>query len=362
MTRISQRLPGLPGSFPVDEQELKRHSTPDDGWLAVEGRVYDVSDFKHPGAQELLESQLGCHLGRDEFDSLHGRGGWKALRSLPDLGSTSFPPRSPELRQAPGEPTSSTLTVYSPARGEVLTADGRAPPQQQRLEHEQLRKFMLGRKFPCKFAQLALGRSGGMVGHYPWPLGAAENGPLICRDYLLYRVHHDEQVKLGNPLITFTATFPVEEMTPEEFEKRGFQQLLHVHNADSSAWPADETTDPVNLDFSLYLGGVFVEPVGMFQNNPRASRRSPLPAIAFNTQPQMEGMRLHPEAEALGALTEKRDVAISGSLFGPLQRAEAPLDTFSGLDHGSDPYGFWHAADLKVERDPSQRPGPKATL
>ena len=43
----------MPGPQIITPAELAKHRTPDDMWLAVDGDVYDVTDFKdmHPGGQ-----------------------------------------------------------------------------------------------------------------------------------------------------------------------------------------------------------------------------------------------------------------------------------------------------------------------
>lgn len=45
----------------ISEGELKAHSTPDKAWVAVQGRVFDVTAFlhSHPGGPEILEEHLG---------------------------------------------------------------------------------------------------------------------------------------------------------------------------------------------------------------------------------------------------------------------------------------------------------------
>lgn len=51
-------------------QDIKQHATTDDCWMAIDGKVYDVtsyiSDQQHPGGKAILE---GC--GRDASEIFH---------------------------------------------------------------------------------------------------------------------------------------------------------------------------------------------------------------------------------------------------------------------------------------------------
>mmetsp|Transcript_133014 Transcript_133014/g.187950 ORF Transcript_133014/g.187950 Transcript_133014/m.187950 type:complete len:82 (+) Transcript_133014:27-272(+) len=42
-------------------EEIAKHNTPEDLWLVIEGKVYDVTDFadEHPGGPEFLEEEAG---------------------------------------------------------------------------------------------------------------------------------------------------------------------------------------------------------------------------------------------------------------------------------------------------------------
>ncbi|KAJ3116991.1 Cytochrome b2, mitochondrial precursor, partial [Phlyctochytrium bullatum] len=45
----------------VTLQELAKHNKEDDAWIAVDGKVYDVTDFLdgHPGGKRILMTVLG---------------------------------------------------------------------------------------------------------------------------------------------------------------------------------------------------------------------------------------------------------------------------------------------------------------
>jgi len=54
----------------ISEAELRAHAAPGSAWLAISGRVYDVTEFaaSHPGGPELLHEMLG----RDATDAFLG--------------------------------------------------------------------------------------------------------------------------------------------------------------------------------------------------------------------------------------------------------------------------------------------------
>mmetsp|Transcript_56782 Transcript_56782/g.166180 ORF Transcript_56782/g.166180 Transcript_56782/m.166180 type:complete len:141 (+) Transcript_56782:91-513(+) len=57
----------------VTKEELARHSTPSDCWLAVHGLVYDVTPFlpDHPGGSDIVEALAGQDASMDFEDALH---------------------------------------------------------------------------------------------------------------------------------------------------------------------------------------------------------------------------------------------------------------------------------------------------
>ena len=45
-------------------QDVAKHNTPDDLWLVINGKVYDVTDFaeEHPGGADLVEEEAGARM------------------------------------------------------------------------------------------------------------------------------------------------------------------------------------------------------------------------------------------------------------------------------------------------------------
>lgn len=49
----------------ISKRELQRHDRIGDLWIAVNGFVYDVSDFQHPGGKDKLVSRGGTDCSKD---------------------------------------------------------------------------------------------------------------------------------------------------------------------------------------------------------------------------------------------------------------------------------------------------------
>ena len=66
----------------VQDDELRQHNQPTSSWIALHGRVYDVTTFapSHPGGASILHKFAGKDA-TEEFDQLHSR---SVLDSLPD--------------------------------------------------------------------------------------------------------------------------------------------------------------------------------------------------------------------------------------------------------------------------------------
>ena len=81
-------------------EELKKHSAPGDCWLAIEGRVYDVSTWAdHPGGRVLF-SVAGTDA-TDSFRAFHSKRGWDVMRRF-DIGPLA-PSASEKLAPTPFE-------------------------------------------------------------------------------------------------------------------------------------------------------------------------------------------------------------------------------------------------------------------
>merc|ERR1712115_375885 len=55
----------------ISEEELSKHTSSDDLWMAIEGKVYDITSFidDHPGGDEVLKDTAGRDA-TTEFDDV----------------------------------------------------------------------------------------------------------------------------------------------------------------------------------------------------------------------------------------------------------------------------------------------------
>jgi len=72
VTELEEQAKDLRESAKVSSEELARHCTPQDGWVLLEGTVYDVTLFMahHPGGQMTLQRELGRDV-TSKFQSIH---------------------------------------------------------------------------------------------------------------------------------------------------------------------------------------------------------------------------------------------------------------------------------------------------
>ena len=60
----------------ITKEEMAEHSTPEDCWLCIEGKVYDVTDYHlgHPGGGDLITQhagKFGAEVDDDYDDAEH---------------------------------------------------------------------------------------------------------------------------------------------------------------------------------------------------------------------------------------------------------------------------------------------------
>ena len=49
-------------------EEVEQHNLEGDRWLIFDGKVYDVSEFKHPGGKEAIEKNGGLDVTEKMFE------------------------------------------------------------------------------------------------------------------------------------------------------------------------------------------------------------------------------------------------------------------------------------------------------
>ncbi|XP_053951970.1 uncharacterized protein LOC129237424 isoform X2 [Anastrepha obliqua] len=62
-----------PKTYTLDA--VKQHNTPDDLWIVIDGKVYDVTKFRneHPGGEETLDEVAGRDATREFVDVGHSQ-------------------------------------------------------------------------------------------------------------------------------------------------------------------------------------------------------------------------------------------------------------------------------------------------
>lgn len=65
----------------ITMEELQKHDKRDDLWILIHGKVYDVSNFKHPGGKDILLDHSRRSIS-DEFDNIQHQ---MAHKFMPDL-------------------------------------------------------------------------------------------------------------------------------------------------------------------------------------------------------------------------------------------------------------------------------------
>merc|ERR1711939_1186351 len=84
--------------------QLKEHRKPDDVWIAIDGKVYDLSQWaaSHPGGEHLLHNMAGEDATGvyRAFHTNHGTGGKadKILKYLPHVADLEMPVKTPVHR------------------------------------------------------------------------------------------------------------------------------------------------------------------------------------------------------------------------------------------------------------------------
>lgn len=171
--------------------------------------------------------------------------------------------------------------------------------------------------FPCVGAKAALARDALEV-HAFGTLGArANDGPLLDRIVRFAR-QRDRDAPEDSTVHSLAAVFEGPCDTDEQrFEALLWSQLQRLHLLDvrrGSRWARDVTQDPDSPKFSLCLGGHPFFVIGLHAGASRRARRTPFPALVFNSHRQFERLREDGRYAKMQAATRKRDVALQGSI------------------------------------------------
>ena len=99
-----------------------------------------------------------------------------------------------------------------------------------------------------------------------------------------------------------------------QFERRLWQQLGLLHEADDAEWNPDVSPDPADPHFAFSLAGTAYFVVGLHPAASRIARRTPLPTLVFNLHEQFEELRQSERFERMRDTIRRRDQALQGSV------------------------------------------------
>ena len=119
----------------ISRAELAAHNTERDGWVALHGRVFDVTGIQHPGGPQIRDN-----VGTDATEVFRTKHGVNHLSDAPlvdrcvgvFVGGDVAEPSSPERQRetAPAAPVSAPLRLQTPLPHVVV-----APRQRVAQEH-----------------------------------------------------------------------------------------------------------------------------------------------------------------------------------------------------------------------------------
>lgn len=172
-------------------------------------------------------------------------------------------------------------------------------------------------RFPCVGAKAALARDTLEV-HAFGQLGSrANDGPLLDRIVRFAR-QRDQDDPDDSTVHSLAAVFTGPGDTDEpRFEALLWSQLQRLHLLDvrrGSPWAKDVSQDPDSPKFSLSLGGHPFFVIGLHAGASRIARRTPFPALVFNSHRQFDALRADGRYAKMQAATRERDAALQGSI------------------------------------------------
>lgn len=180
-----------------------------------------------------------------------------------------------------------------------------------RIAHTQLRAMLGNSRYPCAGARAALNTEHYRFGIYNRMGGAAASAGLA----------HDlwefvaERPRMVTDFATFIAIFDEADAKSEKlFETKFWNQLQALHDLDTEAYDRAASSDPASprFGFSFATHAFFV--IGMHPGSSRMARRSPWPAMVFNTHAQFDALEEKDLYQRFVAVVRNRDQALQGSL------------------------------------------------
>jgi FPC/CPF motif-containing protein YcgG len=120
---------------------------------------------------------------------------------------------------------------------------------------------------------------------------------------------------MATDFATFIAIFDEADAKSEKsFEIKFWNQLQALHDLDYHPYDPAVSSDPASHKFGFSFAGHAFFVIGMHPGSSRLARRSPWPAMVFNTHAQFDALEEKNLYERFVEVVRKRDQALQGSL------------------------------------------------
>jgi uncharacterized protein len=183
--------------------------------------------------------------------------------------------------------------------------------ERARIVHEQIRAMLGDNRYPCAGARAALNTDYYRFGIYRG-MGGPGSSAGLAHDLWEFVA---ERPRMETDFATFIAIFDEAEAKSEKlFETKFWNQLQALHDLDTQAYDPAVSSDPASNKFGFSFAGHAFFVVGMHPGSSRIARRSPWPAMVFNTHAQFDALEEKDLYDRFVAVVRSRDQALQGSL------------------------------------------------
>ncbi|MFF5056665.1 guanitoxin biosynthesis heme-dependent pre-guanitoxin N-hydroxylase GntA [Micromonospora sp. NPDC000663] len=184
---------------------------------------------------------------------------------------------------------------------------------QARDIRQELENWIVSEDFSCLGARASVRRKSLFHAELP-PLGAPDTAAPL---HAAIESFVKDQLRDTEDFATLVAVFAgPDDLSEQSFETLLWRQLSDLHTVDSTRfdWTPEVERDPASPYFGFSVAGHPFFLVGMHSNASRASRRFPLPAIAFNSHRQFRRLRSTGTYGRLQARIRDREQRLQGSI------------------------------------------------
>ncbi|HZZ66093.1 MAG TPA: guanitoxin biosynthesis heme-dependent pre-guanitoxin N-hydroxylase GntA [Candidatus Baltobacteraceae bacterium] len=192
----------------------------------------------------------------------------------------------------------------------IRLLDWKRPTPQARLAHNAVRSFLQSDRFSCVAGKAAVQTGAYRFAHYP-KLASIDTTAGLARDLCAFVA---ESESTASRYATFVAAFDDRYADDAGFEAALWRQLQALHEIDIAEYDPTVSSDPGSSRFAFSFAGRAFFVVGMHPKSSRFSRRSPLPALAFNAHDLFRLARQEARFERIQQLVRQREIALQGTI------------------------------------------------